>query len=80
MAWLWPGSCNKVTCFYCNSHLTLLPPASGTKGKQRQLDPHLNDAVAIGAHDDFWCSVCGQMTRKDAQVRQRRCLPLVRGN
>ena len=79
MAWLWSGSANRVTCFYCNSHLTLLPPASGTKGKHRQLDPHLKDAVAVGAHDDFWCSACGQITRK-TQVRQPRLLPLVRGN
>lgn len=81
MAWLWFGSCNRVTCFYCNSQLSLLPPASSqTKGKHRQLDPQLSEAVAIGSQFDFWCSVCGQITRKDAQVRPSRRLPWVRAN
>ncbi|KAG0665643.1 hypothetical protein C6P46_006427 [Rhodotorula mucilaginosa] len=68
MAWLWSGSANRVTCFYCNSHLPLLPPASTPKGKHRQL--HHDDAAlaAIGSRGDFWCSVCGQITRKDPQT------------
>ncbi|BGP54946.1 hypothetical protein JCM8202v2_002533 [Rhodotorula sphaerocarpa] len=64
--WLWQGSSDSVTCFYCNSRLSLLPPASAagsrsakSYGKQRQLDGRL----ALGTKDDFWCSECGQITR-----------------
>ncbi|GAA5879811.1 hypothetical protein JCM3774_001389 [Rhodotorula dairenensis] len=66
MAWLWSGASSAVTCFYCNSRLTLVRSApsgalAAAKGKHRQLDDH----VAVGSPDAFWCALCGQITRTD---------------
>ncbi|GAA5860473.1 hypothetical protein JCM8547_000313 [Rhodosporidiobolus lusitaniae] len=55
---------NKVDCFYCNTPLHLLPttPTSGpNEGKQREVE----GPVAVGSRGNFWCSVCGQITRRD---------------
>ncbi|GAA5823434.1 hypothetical protein JCM11251_000632 [Rhodosporidiobolus azoricus] len=60
------SSDRSVECFYCCSRLSLLPPAptsSKNKGKQRAVEGDL--PAAVGSRDGFWCSVCGQITRRD---------------
>ncbi|GAA5908653.1 hypothetical protein JCM6882_003706 [Rhodosporidiobolus microsporus] len=65
MGWLpFSSSASRsVQCFYCCSTLTLLPPAPSTgndKGKQRAVE----GPAGVGTTDGFWCSVCGQITRR----------------
>ncbi|KAJ8294591.1 Integral inner nuclear membrane protein ima1 [Rhodotorula toruloides] len=63
--WFWPS--RTVQCFYCNTSLELVPPhpaSSSRKGKGRAVEGR-GGAVAVGSRDDFWCNVCGQMTRRD---------------
>ncbi|GAA6041970.1 hypothetical protein JCM8097_009124 [Rhodosporidiobolus ruineniae] len=50
-----------VECWYCCSKLRLLPPAPTNKGKERAVE----GPVGVGTRDGFWCSVCGQITRRD---------------
>lgn len=62
MAWLWSGAHNTVTCFYCNSLLDLVPSApSSARAAKGKTD---TARVAVGSRDDFWCAVCGQITRR----------------
>ncbi|GAA5882045.1 hypothetical protein JCM1840_004237 [Sporobolomyces johnsonii] len=59
---MWWSSSSKVDCFYCNSTLSLIPPApSVSKGKQRAVD----GPVAVGQSQSFWCGVCGSVNRRD---------------
>lgn len=64
--WLWAGSTNRVTCFYCNAKLTLVPlvPSAASRAKGKQ--PATEDGhVAVGTKHDFWCAECAQITRTD---------------
>ncbi|GAA5942059.1 hypothetical protein JCM1841_005914 [Sporobolomyces salmonicolor] len=61
---MWWSSSSRVDCFYCNSTLSLIPPAPATsvsKGKQRAVD----GPVAVGQRQSFWCGVCGIVNRRD---------------
>ncbi|GAA5963790.1 hypothetical protein JCM21900_000041, partial [Sporobolomyces salmonicolor] len=61
---MWWSSSSRVDCFYCNSTLSLIPPAPSTsisKGKQRAVD----GPVAVGQRQSFWCGVCGIVNRRD---------------
>ncbi|BGO98599.1 Ima1_N domain-containing protein [Rhodotorula toruloides] len=63
--WFWPS--RTVQCFYCNTSLELVPPqpaSSNRKGKGRAVEGR-GGAVAVGSRDDFWCGVCGQISRRD---------------
>ncbi|GAA5970625.1 hypothetical protein JCM11641_007373 [Rhodosporidiobolus odoratus] len=63
---MWPfsRSSREVECWYCCSTLTLLPPTPpNNKGKDRAQQ---EGPLAVGSRDDFWCQVCGQITRRTA--------------
>ncbi|GEM08367.1 hypothetical protein Rt10032_c05g2384 [Rhodotorula toruloides] len=63
--WFWPS--RTVQCFYCNTSLELVQPQpalSSRTGKGRAVEGRGGE-VGVGSRDDFWCGVCGQITRRN---------------